>query len=45
MIGTLAVPVLVVQEGGYSLRLAGPCVAGFLTGLAGGPVSPRAARR
>jgi acetoin utilization deacetylase AcuC-like enzyme len=33
MIGTLAVPVLVVQEGGYSLRLAGPCVAGFLMGL------------
>lgn len=34
-IGSLALPVLVVQEGGYHLRLAGPCVAGFLTGLAG----------
>ena len=33
MIASLAVPVLVVQEGGYSLRLAGPCVAGFLMGL------------
>ena len=36
MIGSLALPVLVVQEGGYSLRLAGPCVAGFLTGLSEG---------
>jgi acetoin utilization deacetylase AcuC-like enzyme len=36
MVGSLGVPVLVVQEGGYNLRLAGPCVAGFLTGLAGG---------
>jgi acetoin utilization deacetylase AcuC-like enzyme len=44
MIGSLAVPVLVVQEGGYSLRLAGPCVAGFLAGLAGG-LSPGAAYR
>jgi acetoin utilization deacetylase AcuC-like enzyme len=45
MIGSLAVPVLVVQEGGYSLRLAGPCVAGFLAGLAAGGLSPVAARR
>jgi acetoin utilization deacetylase AcuC-like enzyme len=36
MIGSTALPVLVVQEGGYSLRLAGPCVAGFLTGLSEG---------
>jgi acetoin utilization deacetylase AcuC-like enzyme len=33
MIGLLGLPVLVVQEGGYSLRLAGPCAAGFLAGL------------
>ncbi len=33
MIGSLGLPTLVVQEGGYSLRLAGQCVAGFLTGL------------
>jgi acetoin utilization deacetylase AcuC-like enzyme len=33
MIGSLALPVLVVQEGGYSLRWAGPCVTGFLAGL------------
>jgi acetoin utilization deacetylase AcuC-like enzyme len=33
MIGSLALPVLVVQEGGYSLHQAGPCVAGFLEGL------------
>jgi len=35
MIARLALPVLVVQEGGYSLRLSGPCVAGFLAGLSG----------
>jgi acetoin utilization deacetylase AcuC-like enzyme len=35
LIAGLALPVLVVQEGGYSLRLAGPCVAGFLAGLSG----------
>ena len=35
MIGSLSLPVLVVQEGGYSLELAGPCVAGFLEGLSG----------
>jgi acetoin utilization deacetylase AcuC-like enzyme len=34
MIAGLALPVLVVQEGGYSLQLAGACVAGFLAGLA-----------
>jgi acetoin utilization deacetylase AcuC-like enzyme len=33
LIACLELPVLVVQEGGYSLRLAGPCVSGFLTGL------------
>ena len=36
MIACLALPVLVIQEGGYSLRLAGPCVAGFLAGLSEG---------
>jgi acetoin utilization deacetylase AcuC-like enzyme len=36
MIAGLALPALAVQEGGYSLRLAGPCVAGFLTGLSEG---------
>jgi len=36
MIASLRLPALVVQEGGYSLRLAGPCVAGFLTGLSSG---------
>ncbi len=34
MVGSPGWPVLVVQEGGYSLRLAGPCAAGFLSGLA-----------
>ena len=31
--GSLGRPTLVVQEGGYSLELAGPCVAFFLEGL------------
>jgi acetoin utilization deacetylase AcuC-like enzyme len=35
MIAVLGLPTLVVQEGGYSLRLAGGCVAGFLAGLSG----------
>jgi acetoin utilization deacetylase AcuC-like enzyme len=33
LIGRLRLPILVVQEGGYSLELAGSCVAGFLQGL------------
>jgi len=36
MIGSLALPALVVQEGGYSLRLTGACVTGFLAGLSDG---------
>jgi acetoin utilization deacetylase AcuC-like enzyme len=36
MIGSLALPSLVVQEGGYSLRLCGACVTGFLAGLSDG---------
>ena len=33
-IGKLGTPVLVVQEGGYNLSLAGRCVANFLEGIA-----------
>ena len=33
-IGKLGLPVLVVQEGGYNLSLAGRCVANFLEGIA-----------
>ena len=40
MIASLALPMLVVQEGGYSLRLAGPCVAGFLRGAGGQEALP-----
>ncbi len=34
-VGALGRPTLVVQEGGYSLDLAGPCAAWFLEGLQG----------
>ena len=35
-VGTLGVPVLTVQEGGYEPATMGACVVGFLAGLQGG---------
>lgn len=43
LLGTPGRPVLVVQEGGYSLDALGECVERVLSGLSGGPQGPDAA--
>lgn len=36
VVGTLDMPILVVQEGGYQVSVIGACLEGFLTGLRSG---------